>query len=142
MSYRGDAEQSGFWVARRTGAGWLAAVGRPRTSFLRFVHAILYALKTRCQRANFPKDFPPKSSVHGHSRAWTRDRVSESIHSRLRAFARTDDGRHCRPATAIFDSQTVRFAGLAEGAGYERFAESATAWIHLALIRIMLRSLA
>lgn len=71
------------------------------------------------QWANLPKDFPPKSTVRGHFRAWTRDHVLESLHSRLRAFARADEGRRCRPTAAILDSQTVRSAGLAEQAGYD-----------------------
>ena len=93
--------------------------GRPRTCLRRVVNAVLYALRTGCQWANLPKDFPPKSTVHGHFRAWTRDHLIRSIHDRLRAFARADNGRQCRPTAAVLDSQTVRSAGLAEQAGYD-----------------------
>ena len=93
--------------------------GRPSACLRRVLNAILYAAKTGCQWASLPKDFPPKSTVHGHVRAWTRDHLIESVHSRLRALARADDGRRCRPTVAILDSQTVRSAGLAEQAGYD-----------------------
>jgi putative transposase len=93
--------------------------GRPRTCLRRIINAILYVLKTGCQWACLPKDFPPKSTVHGFFRAWTRLRFIESLHARLRAQAREAEGRRCRPTSAILDSQTVRSAGLAEQVGYD-----------------------
>lgn len=101
------------------------------------VHAVLYLLKTGNQSANFPKDFPPKSTIDGYFRAGTRDHVIESIHFRLRALIRADDERRCLPMTAILDSYPVRSACLVEGA-----CESVMAWIYVALIWIMLPSLA
>ncbi|MEN9676533.1 MAG: hypothetical protein RIS76_2429 [Verrucomicrobiota bacterium] len=93
--------------------------GRPRTCLRRVVNALLYVAKTGCQWVRLPKDFPPKSTVHGFFRSWTRDGVLESMHSQIRALARESVGRRCRPTAAILDSQTVRSAGLAEHAGYD-----------------------
>ena len=93
--------------------------GRPRTCLRRVLNAILYIVKTGCQWASLPKDFPPKSTVHGFFRSWTRMGFIESLHARLRARAREAEGRRCRPTAAILDSQTVRSAGLAEQAGYD-----------------------
>lgn len=93
--------------------------GRPRTCLRRVINAILYVVKTGCQWASLPKEFPPKSTVHGIFRSWTREGLLESLHARIRAFARGAVGRRSRPTAAILDSQTVRSAGLAEAAGYD-----------------------
>lgn len=93
--------------------------GRPRTCLRRILNAIFYVVKTGCQWASIPKNFPPKSTVHGFFRSWTLKGTLESIHARLRARAREAVGRRSRPTVAILDSQTVRSAGLAERAGYD-----------------------
>lgn len=93
--------------------------GRPRTCLRRVLNAIFYVVKTGCHWASLPKDFPPKSTVHGFFRLWILTGTLESIHARLRALAREAVGRRSRPTAAILDSQTVRTAGLAEEAGYD-----------------------
>ena len=48
-------------------------LGRPRTTELReVIDAILYLLRTGCQWAMLPKDFPPSGTVYGYFRSWKR----------------------------------------------------------------------
>lgn len=91
--------------------------GRPRTCLRRVVNALLYVANTGCKWASSPMAFPPKSTVHGFFRSWTRDGVLESMHSHISALARGTEVRRCRPRAAIVDSQTARSAGLAEQTG-------------------------
>lgn len=93
--------------------------GRPRTCLRRVLNSLLYVAKTGCQWAHLPREFPPKSTVHGFFRAWTRDGILQSLHAQIRALAREAQERRCRPTAAILDSQTVRSAGLAVQAGYD-----------------------
>jgi hypothetical protein len=45
--------------------------GRPRSTCLRrVVNAAFYLLQTGCQWRMLPRDFPPRSTVYGYSRAW------------------------------------------------------------------------
>lgn len=93
--------------------------GRPPTCRQWVLNAILYVLRTGCQWTYLPKDFPPKSTVHGLFRSWTKNKIIESIHSRLRALARAAEGRRSRPTAGVLDSQTSHSAGLAEETGYD-----------------------
>ncbi len=63
--------------------------GRPPIYRRWVLNAILHVLRTGCQPSHLPKDFPPKSTVHGLFRSWTKYKIIESIHSRLRGLERT-----------------------------------------------------
>jgi transposase len=96
-----------------------ASTGRTPTCRRWILNAILYLLKTGCQWRLLPKEFPPRSTVHGVFRAWIRSGILAAIQDRLRALDREQQGHRSRPTGAILDSQTVRSAGLCAEAGYD-----------------------
>ena len=96
-----------------------ARTGRPRTDPRRVINAILYVVKAGCPWHLLPKSFPPYKTIFHIFAKWSRGRTLASIHDRLRAFAREQEGHRSRPTAAILDSQTVRSAGLAAEAGYD-----------------------
>ena len=83
--------------------------GRPRTTNMRDVlDAIFYVLKTGCQWANLPGDFPPYSTVFDYYNQWRKNKVWQHMNDVLREAVRTDAGREATPSAAILDSQTVK----------------------------------
>ncbi len=84
-------------------------LGRPRTTALREVlNALLYLLSTGCQWRMLPKDFPPKSTVHGYFTRWREEGTWERIHHTLFMCTREAEGREASPSAGIIDSQSVR----------------------------------
>jgi putative transposase len=81
------------------------------------VDAILYLLRTGCQWAFLPKDFPPKSTVWGYFDQWRHNGTLEAIHDTLRERVRhetlADRPRH----TASLDSQSVDTSSGGEARG-------------------------
>ena len=54
--------------------------GRPRTTDMRSIcNAIFYYLKTECQWAYLPKEFPPYSTVYKYYRQWEKKGVWSQI---------------------------------------------------------------
>jgi putative transposase len=85
------------------------AGGRPRTTNMREVlNAIFYILKTGCQWANLPGDFPPYSTVFDYYTQWRRNKVWQRLNDALREAVRQAEGREATPSAAILDSQTVK----------------------------------
>ena len=55
--------------------------GRQRTVDLRAIlDAIFYVLATGCQWRALPKDFPPRSTVHGYLQLWAWDGTLARLH--------------------------------------------------------------
>jgi putative transposase len=85
------------------------AGGRPRTTNMRdVVDAIFYVLKTSCQWANLPGDFPPYSTVFDYYTQWRTNKVWQSMNDALREEVRQAEGRQPTPSAAILDSQTIK----------------------------------
>jgi putative transposase len=83
--------------------------GRTRTTAMREVlNAIFYILKTGCQWANLPGDFPPYSTVFDYDTQWRRNKVWQCLNDALREQVRVEEGRQARPSAAILDSQSVK----------------------------------
>jgi putative transposase len=83
--------------------------GRPRTTEMRQVlNAINYLLRTGCQWAFLPRDFPPKSTVNDYFCEWGQAEVWEEMHDILRDEVRAQAGRETSPSAAVIDSQTVK----------------------------------
>ncbi len=83
--------------------------GRPRTTDMREVlNAIFYVLKTGCQWANLPGDFPPYSTVFDYYNTWRKDKVWSGLNERLREQVREAEGRESTPSAAVLDSQSVK----------------------------------
>lgn len=72
------------------------------------VNATLYVLKTGCQWANLPHDFPPYSTVFWYFRQWRKDGTWERLNAVLREQTRRAVGRDLQPSAAIIDSQSVK----------------------------------
>jgi len=85
--------------------------GRPRTVDVReVVNGLLYVLETGCPWRHLPKDFPPKSTVHGYFDLWAWDGTLERIHDALYVALREREGREASPSAAIIDSQSAKSA--------------------------------
>ena len=72
--------------------------------------AVLYVLTTGCQWRQLPKDFPPRSTVHGWFVRWHCDGVLDRLHFALYQQARELAGKEASPTAAIVDSQSVKSA--------------------------------
>jgi transposase len=85
--------------------------GRRRSADEREVlNAIFYVLATGCQWRALPKDFPPRSTVHGYLQLWDWDGTLARIHHALYVQAREQAGRDASPSAAILDSQSAKGA--------------------------------
>jgi transposase len=61
-------------------------------------------LWTGCQWKAFPKDLPPKSTVHDYLELWTG--TARWSASTTRSTLREQAGREASPTVAIIDTQT------------------------------------
>lgn len=83
--------------------------GRKREVDVReVVNGLLYVLETGCPWRHLPKDFPPKSTVHGYFDLWAWDGTLERIHEALHQALREKESREASPSAAIIDSQSAK----------------------------------
>ena len=83
--------------------------GRPRDYPLREIwNAIFYQAHTGCPWEDLPRDFPPRSTVHGYFQAWTQDATLDRVHAALREKVRTQAGREPQPSAGSLDSQSAK----------------------------------
>ena len=83
--------------------------GAPRQQDRRkILDAIFYQSRTGCPWDYLPRDFPPKGTVYGYFRDWTRDGTLERIHAALRGAVRLRAGRDPQPSAGSLDSQTAK----------------------------------
>jgi transposase len=93
--------------------------GRPPTDRRLVIDAILYIVKGGIPWRLLPVGFPPWKTVHSIFRKWTLDRTWENLNDRLRALAREQQGKRCRPTAAILDSQSIKSDGHGGTVGYD-----------------------
>ena len=74
------------------------------------LNAIFYVLWTGCPWKALPREFPPKSTVHGYLELWNWDGTLERIHHALYVAVREQEGRDASPSAAIIDSQSTKGA--------------------------------
>ena len=85
--------------------------GRKREVDVREVlNGLLYVLETGCPWRHLPKDFPPKSTVHGYFYPWAWDGTLERMYEALYLALREKEGREASPSAAIIDSQSAKSA--------------------------------
>jgi transposase len=65
------------------------------------INGLLYVLETGCPWRHLPKDFPPKSTVHGYFDLWAWDGTLERMHEALYLALRGKEGREASPSAAI-----------------------------------------
>src|SRR5512135_1133963 len=71
---------------------------------------LLYVLENGCTWRSLPKDFPPRSTVHGYLQLWAWDGTLERLHHALYIRTREREDREASPTAAIIDSQSIRSA--------------------------------
>ncbi|MDX1992923.1 MAG: IS5 family transposase [bacterium] len=84
-------------------------VGRPMSLDLRaVVNAIFYVLRTGCQWANLPDEYPKAKSVYYHYRKWCLDGTWETVNRALVYAQRRRQGRLPHPSAGVLDSQSSK----------------------------------
>jgi putative transposase len=74
------------------------------------VNGVMYVLSTGCQWRCFPKDLPPRSTVHDYLTRWHHDGTIEKLHYALYVQCREAIGREAGPTACVIDSQSVKGA--------------------------------
>jgi putative transposase len=73
--------------------------GRPRTtSIFDVINGIMYKVKTGCQWAMLPNDYPPCKTVYDYFRKWAIDGTWQKIHDEIVKIVRKKGVRKIRQA--------------------------------------------
>ena len=87
--------------------------GKNRTVNLREVmNAILYVLRTGCQWAYLPRDFPPSGTVYYYFAKWSKDGTLNTMLASLHQKVRIQEGRE--PTTGLATRSEEATEGFAK----------------------------
>ena len=96
--------------------------------------ALRYVVKTGCQWAFLPHDFPPWTAVYQQARRWVAAGVFEEIAHDLRMILRLVDEREAQPTAAILDGRTLQSTPESGGrAGYDGAKKKKGSKVHIAV---------
>ena len=87
---------------------YCGARGRTKYPRREMLNAIFYIVRTGCQWADMPHDFPPWKSVYSQFLRWQDQSLFEEMNDFLRAEVRKTSGRKEKATVGIVDSQTVK----------------------------------
>jgi len=100
----------------------------------RVFDAVRYVVRTGCQWAFLPHDFPPASAVYQQARRWMAAGVFEEAAHDLRMILRLVEEREAQPTAAILDGRTVQSTPESGGrAGYDGAKKKNGSKVHIAV---------